>query len=676
MEPKKDLLKIIHSKSNLKLILSHIFYKKQLIFFQNSKEFQKLLGINIFSYQKLYIFNSVHFKIIDDKIELDYSNVNRTSCSLLDLLKNKGIKNTNEQKEILKKYFLDIYNEYSKNIYINIDQYITYNEFLILTSIKAPIKIKLTFDLDYTDDIMQILDNKDKINIIKIENYEENDDDIDYLKKINELNNLEEISFPCELFSELVDNNFKNIFKNNFKVFEAVTPYEHNLIKFCSTFEKIKSILNKNKNLDTLKFKMDDEYPKKNLDAKINLNNMLKIRKLELDRLYINCQMNKQFANNLTDLLINHSYIYNKDKLKFPNLKKLCIEDIRLYKLLIDYSSLLNLEYLSVELLYYKDYTYLLKLLNSSINLIELKIYFIFDGSYEDSDSNDSDSNNDSNEDSNYGYGDEWFKKYLKVNSKKIIDSINKLNNLKSLEIINNRDISRNIIYISDFLTIFPQNKFKKLNNFKINCLDLNEINTFLSNNPDIENIDIKISDSYSKQTKNKEKDFHFVKTDKIKMKQLLINFDLNLHQLQKKGYLNINTSTLQIIKLKDLFICNSSFKIFIDNKISFNNLTEFKLKNKLDNSQKKEKQNVLIKFVKNLNNYKNLKKLTIIDLCIDENFAEEFIKNNKNNHLILYKLKLCAVGKIYANTDDLTNYFKNLYPYLKFIDKVKIYKK
>ena len=82
MEPKKDLLKIIHSKSNLKLILSHIFYKKQLIFFQNSKEFQKLLGINIFSYQKLYIFNSVHFKIIDDKIELDYSNVNRTSLSV------------------------------------------------------------------------------------------------------------------------------------------------------------------------------------------------------------------------------------------------------------------------------------------------------------------------------------------------------------------------------------------------------------------------------------------------------------------------------------------------------------------------------------------------------------------------------------------------------------------
>ena len=157
-------------------------------------------------------------------------------------------------------------------------------------------------------------------------------------------------------------------------------------------------------------------------------------------------------------------------------------------------------------------------------------------------------------------------------------------------------------------------------------------------------------------------------------MKQLLINFDLNLKKKKKKGYLNINTSTLQIIKLKDLFICNSSFKIFIDNKISFNNLTEFKLKNRTDNSQKKEKQNVLIKFVKNLNNYKNLKKLTIIDLCIDENFAEEFIKNNKNNHLILNKLKLCAVGKIYANTDDLTNYFKNLYPYLKYIDKVKIY--
>ena len=263
MEPKKNLLKKISSKYIFKLILSHIFYKKQLIIFQHSKEFQKILGINIFSYQKLYIFNSVHFKITEDKIELDYSNV-------LDILEDKGIKDTNKQKEILTKYFLDIYNEYSKNICINIDKYISYNQFLILASIKAPIKIKLILEFDTEDKntLMQILDNKDKINIIECEIYYEEDDNTDFLKKLNELNKLEEISFPCELISDLVDNNYKKIFKNNLKIFEVVASYENKLINFCSTFEKIKSILNRNKNLDTLRFKNNDEYPEKKMKQK------------------------------------------------------------------------------------------------------------------------------------------------------------------------------------------------------------------------------------------------------------------------------------------------------------------------------------------------------------------------------------------------------------------------
>ena len=79
---------------------------------------------------------------------------------------------------------------------------------------------------------MQILDNKDKINIIECEIYCEEDDNTDFLKKLNELNKLEEISFPCELISDLVDNNNKKIFKNNLKIFEAVASYENILINF------------------------------------------------------------------------------------------------------------------------------------------------------------------------------------------------------------------------------------------------------------------------------------------------------------------------------------------------------------------------------------------------------------------------------------------------------------
>ena len=669
MEPKKNLLKRISSKVSLKLILSYILYRKKLIFFQYSKEFQTLLGINIFTYQKLYIFNTLTIQKVEDKIELYYKHKKN---SLLNLLLKKGIKDSNEQNKILTKYFLDIYTEYSKNIYIIIDDLITDDEFLNLISIKAPIKIKLTYDFDHTenqDTFMKILEHNDKINSINFDfplvmEYFE----IDLLTKLNELNNLDEISISCELFYELVEGKFNKFFENNFKIIEVFTFNEDNLIKFCSSLEKIKYILNKNKNLNTLKIKNDDEYPEKDLEGNLNLNNMLNIKKLELNKLYINCQMNNEFSNNLIDLSIDHTYMNYKDgkKIQFSNLKKLCIKDISLSKFLIDYSSLSNLEYLSVELNSYKDFIFLIKILNFSTKLTELKIINAID-SYKNEDSDSPIKDNDSNSNNDYDY-DDGFEKFLKVNNEKLINSINELNNLKSLEITNDSDLS----YFSNFITIIPQYQFKPLNNFKINFLNLKEINKFLTNNPNIETIDIEILYPDFKKIKSIEEDFTFVKTEKIKMKKLFLNLCFSEYHLQK-GYLNINTSTIQVIKIKDMSICNSSFKIFINNKISFDNLIEFELKNKENNSYKEEKQNILMKFVKNYNNYKKLKMITIIDMCIDENFINEFIKNN---HFILTKLKLFAEAIYFGRNDNLRDYFMDLYPCLKFIDKVKIHVK
>ena len=135
-------------------------------------------------------------------------------------------------------------------------------------------------------------------------------------------------------------------------------------------------------------------------------------------------------------------------------------------------------------------------------------------------------------------------------------------------------------------------------------------------------------------------------------------------------GSLYINISILQVIKIKNMFICNSCFKIFIDKNISFDNLIEFELKNdNIDESKKEEKQNILIQFVDNFKNFKKLKIISILDRCIDINFVNDFIKKNTLN---LIKLKLETKLENY-DTDILNDYFIDLFPNLKFLEKLKI---
>jgi len=431
---------------------------------------------------------------------------------------------------------------------------------------------------------MKILDYNDKINniefkfesIVDYEFFEK-----EFLDKINKLNNLEEISIPCEFFSELTTKKYHNFFKNKFQTIEVLSYNENGLLKFVSSFKKIKSILKENKNLDKLKIKRDDEYPEDNSDAKLSLSGISNITNLELDGLYINCEINNEISKKLTYLFINHTFLEFKDKLiQFSNLKILDIENIYLscvFKDNVDFSSLSNLERLSIELRSFKDYIFLIKILLSSHNLIEFKLinsikgenkddYDLFEDYFDNvEEDNDSDSDDDC----------DGFEKYLKIHSKKLVDAISNLNNLKSLSILNYKDIN----HISKFLTIFDKSKFKILNSLKTNCLGLNEIKQFLNNNPSIEIIDLEHPDSYTKNSKINE-NFHFIENKHINLKKIFLNFDFSKFQLQNKGSLYINPSTLQVIKLKDMFICDSSFKIFIDNKISFDNLIEFELKN------------------------------------------------------------------------------------------------
>ena len=150
MEPKSNILKKISSKYILQLILSYLHYRTQLKIFQYSKKFQAKLGINIFTYQKFYIFKDIYRKLQkrEDKIEF-YYNYHYKKKSLLYLFESKELKDKKVQKEILNNFFLDIYQEYSKNIYVIIEDSIKYEYFLNLISINTPIKIKLHIELKF-----------------------------------------------------------------------------------------------------------------------------------------------------------------------------------------------------------------------------------------------------------------------------------------------------------------------------------------------------------------------------------------------------------------------------------------------------------------------------------------------------------------------------------------------
>ena len=392
---------------------------------------------------------------------------------------------------------------------------------------------------------------------------------------------------------------------------------------------------------------------------------MSNIKNLKLNGLYISCEMYNEISNKLSNLFINHTFMDYKDKLiQFSNLKTLCVENIFLSEVFninnVDFSSLSNLENLSIELMSYKDYFFLNKILLSSYNLIEFKLINSIEGENDDdSDLFEDDIYNDEDNDED----EDDYEKYLKKNNKKLIDSISNLKNLQSLIILNYSDI----YHISTFIKIFENYQFQQLKNLNINCLSLNQIQKFLEKNPNIEKIDLDIFPNKKKKIKEK---FNFINNENIRLKTIFLNFKFNKYQLQNMGSLYINISILQVIKIKNMFICNSCFKIFIDKNISFDNLIEFELKNDIiDESKKEEKQNILIQFVDNFKNFKKLKIISILDRCIDINFVNDFIKKNTLN---LTKLKLETKLENY-DTDILNDYFIDLFPDLKFLEKLKI---
>jgi len=147
MEPRRNILSNISSEYTLKLILSYLKYRTQLKIFQYSKRFQAILGMNIFTYQKFSIFKDIYSTLQkgEAKIEFYFYNCYK-KISVLSLFERNEIKDRSKQKDLLNKLFLDVYKEYSKNIYVIINDSIQYEYFLDLISINVPIKIKLNIE--------------------------------------------------------------------------------------------------------------------------------------------------------------------------------------------------------------------------------------------------------------------------------------------------------------------------------------------------------------------------------------------------------------------------------------------------------------------------------------------------------------------------------------------------
>ena len=144
---KYNILKKISSKYILSSIFSYFNYKTKLKIVKYSKQYQSKFGINIFSYQRIFVFKNIYKRLQKEKgkdeITLYYDTIYPHKISILYVLSKNNI-NKNIKKDLLNSFFSDIYTEYSKNIYVIyeiVKEPIQLEDFKNLITINNPIKI-------------------------------------------------------------------------------------------------------------------------------------------------------------------------------------------------------------------------------------------------------------------------------------------------------------------------------------------------------------------------------------------------------------------------------------------------------------------------------------------------------------------------------------------------------
>lgn len=140
MKSSNSYINKIKSSYSLKNIASFIKSNRKLNIFKYNKKIRKKLEIPQISYDKYLYLKKIYKKIKkEQKLKCYY---NYKDYSILLLL--SKIKNQTTKTEIIKDFFTDIYEQYSKEIEVFIDiAKINYNKFEDFISIEAPFKLIL-----------------------------------------------------------------------------------------------------------------------------------------------------------------------------------------------------------------------------------------------------------------------------------------------------------------------------------------------------------------------------------------------------------------------------------------------------------------------------------------------------------------------------------------------------
>jgi len=624
----------IKSSFSLKNIASFLISNRILNIFKYNKNLRKKLEIQQISYDKYLYLKKVYKKIKkEQKLKCYYNYKDYSILFLLNKIKNKETKT-----EIIKEFFIDIYEQYSKEIEVFIDtSKINYSQFKDFISIEAPFKLILKYDPSNLNPIIEkkVIKMMEKKNIIKgfklyIDQTKSTFFGCNFLNKLKEFENLEYLRIDPEIFDDV------DLSKNTFKSLKII-PF--NLNRYIDFFKYKKKYINND--VEELIIEFPDEYDfTRERGKKLKLINYENLRTLKLKSLPNACVIDKITLESINNLHILHTdIIYKNISVNFKNLKSffMCgVSFSKIFEFTEDFSFFSNLEVLGIEA---KPCKLFYKILKNSNNIKELHLLY---SSYFNAEDSDFEEEIEEEEDE-----EEHLKIIKKEDTVKILEI---LINYKKLKYINLNHVGNDFLFT--FLKSYKSENLKKFKCDNIKNLNNDNINIFLENNPNINMVDL------SFERENYLNSFEVNKNSKIK-KIILCDFS--------KGTFFINPFQLKIIKLYNCLIHKDLVNIFLKNQ--FDNLIEFYLENRFHLID--DDDDSLIKLLLNFNNFKELKILTLIGNFVDDNFVETFMANYQSNlNTLFFGRQRSMNWEQRVNLD----YYYDLYPNIKSIDDINIF--
>jgi len=369
MNSSNSYINKIKSSYSLKSIASFLISNRKLQIFKYNKKLRKKLDIPQISYDKYLLLKKIYKKIKkEQKLKCYYNYKDYSILFLLNKIKNKANKN-----EIIKEFFTDIYEQYSKEIEVFIDvTKINYNKFEDFISIKAPFKLILKYDPtnlnpNIEKKVIKILEKSNIIKGLKLYKDQENKTHFGYafLNKLEEFENLEYLRINPEIFD------YVDLSKNNFKSMKIIS---FNLIRYIDFFNYYKNYVKKN--VENLTIEFPHEYDFSGVRAKkIKLINYENLRTLKLKSLPKACVIDKITLESINHLHILYTDILYKNTIvNFKNLKSFFICGVsfsKLFEFTEDFSFLSNLEVLGIET---KPCKLFYQILKNSTNIKELHL--------------------------------------------------------------------------------------------------------------------------------------------------------------------------------------------------------------------------------------------------------------------------------------------------------------